>query len=105
MKATEHLSASKSQPKVTPKEELKPKGDERPPEKVSEIEKQMNILEEQSLTSRQEAAIAEIRNILGIAPESPEVDNTLPVPEPEPAPEEAKAPAAREEDHSRHSHR
>jgi hypothetical protein len=80
MKATEHIASKQAPPaKPSPKEE-------RPPTNVGAIAKQVDILEEQSLTKRQEDAVAEIRSILGIAPDSPEVDNTLPVPEPEPEP-------------------
>jgi hypothetical protein len=98
MKATEQIKP-KEAPKATPKEE-------RPPGNVSEIAKQVDILEEQSLTKRQMDAVHEIRNILGIAPESPEIDHELPEPEVPPVrEEEAKAPVVREEHHGRHSTR
>jgi hypothetical protein len=79
MKATEHIEAAKKPEVRGQKPEVR---EERPPAGVSAIQKQMDILEEQSLTKRQEDAVAEIRKILGIAPDSPQIDHELP-PEPE----------------------
>jgi hypothetical protein len=86
MKATEHIAVTRSGYRVAPKAptpKVEPK-EERPPENVSAIQKQVDKLEAQSLTSDQEAAVAEIRSILGLAPDSPEIDHELPEPEPEP---------------------
>lgn len=77
MKATEHIEAAKKPEVRSPKSEVGGQKAEareeepRPPEGVSEIQKQMNKLEAQSLTSDQEAAVAEIRRIVGEAEPPP----------------------------------